>query len=70
MVIFIPPILFIRLPMMLPIGFIPAMCIMFMGVVEVDGIVARISLLVFMPIPMPPPIFIPKPTFIASWPIF
>ena len=53
------------MPPRLPIPPIPIFIDMFMGVVEVGGILARISLLVFMPIPPlmfipipPPPIFI------------
>lgn len=53
---FIPPIL--PIPPMLPIEFIPTIP-MFMGVVE--EVLARISLLVFIPIPMGPPILMPIP---------
>jgi hypothetical protein len=53
---FIPPMLPIVSPMLL-IEFIPAIP-MFMGVVEV---LARMSLLDFMPMPIPPPILMPIP---------
>lgn len=59
---FITPILLMLgfIPPILLIGFIPPIPIMlFMGVVEVGGILARMSLLVFIPIPILPPIFIP-----------
>jgi hypothetical protein len=68
---FIPPILFmpefimpefippkLPIPPMLPIEFIPTIP-MFMGVVE--EVLARISLLDFMPIPIAPAILMPIP---------
>jgi hypothetical protein len=68
LILFMPELipLILPIPPMLPIGFIPPIPIMFMGVVEAGGILARISLLFFMLIPRLPPMFMPMFMFIPS----